>query len=60
MKNVLFLHLMQKNLHALCKMDNAACGRTAFAFGAYTMTANDGEEYWRPAPCKSPFQLRFM
>ena len=50
----------KRALHALYKMDNAACGRTAFAFGAYTMTANDGEEYWRPAPCKNPFQLRFM
>ena len=27
----------------LYKMDNTACGRTAFAFGAYT---ND-REYWR-------------
>ena len=44
MKNVLFLHLMQKKtLYALYKMDNAACDRTAFAFGTYT---ND-REYWR-------------
>ena len=33
----------KRTLHALYKMDNAACGRTAFAFGAYT---NDCE-YWR-------------
>lgn len=37
MKNVLFIHLMQKEPpYVLYKMDNAACGRTAFAFGAYT------------------------
>lgn len=30
-------------MYALYKMDNAAYGRTAFAFGAYT---ND-REYWR-------------
>ena len=44
MKNVLFLHLMQKRtLLTLYKMDNTACGRTAFAFDTY---ANDCE-YWR-------------
>lgn len=44
MKNVLFLHLMQKEPPcALYKMDNTICGRTAFAFGTYT---ND-REYWR-------------
>ncbi len=30
-------------MYALYKMDNAACGRTAFAFDTYT---NDCE-YWR-------------
>ena len=33
----------KRTMYALYKMDNVACDRTAFAFGAYT---ND-REYWR-------------